>query len=72
MGGYFAVAVLDVRRMDDGLHQQTLGIDQDVPLFALDFLPGIVTSSVREPPFSALLTLWLSITPTVGLAWMDT
>ena len=54
--------------VDDGMHQQALGIDQDVALLALDLLPGIVTMWVREPPFSVLLTLWLSMIATVGLA----
>ena len=62
------VAVLDIGGVDDGLHQQALCVDQDVPLLALDLLPGIVTMRVREPPFSALLTLWLSMIATVGLA----
>jgi transposase len=36
--------------MNHGLHQQALRIDQDVPLLALDLLPGIVARWVRKPP----------------------
>ena len=64
-----AIAVLDVCRMNDGLHQQALRIDQDMALLAFDFLAGIEARRVAAgPPFSALFTLWLSITPAVGLA----
>ena len=64
-----AVAVLDVGGMNDGLHQQALRIDQDVPLLALDFLSCIEPVRIdRGPPFSALLTLWLSTIAAVGLA----
>ncbi len=63
-----AVAVLHVRRVDDAVHQQALCVDEEMPLFALDLLPGIETMRVRDPPFSALLTLWLSIMAAVGLA----
>ena len=64
-----AVAVLHVRRVDDGVQQQALRIYQDVALLALDLLSGIVARRVnREPPFSALLTLWLSMIAAVGLA----
>ena len=51
------------------LHQQALGVDQDVTLLALDLLAGIKARRVdRAPPFSALLTLWLSMIAAVGLA----
>jgi len=54
--------------MDDGLHQQTLGVDEDVPLFAPDLLAAIEARPVNPtPPFSALFTLWLSIMAAVGL-----
>src|SRR5271165_7411281 len=61
------VTVLNVRCVDDALHQQALRIDEDVSFLALDLLCGIKPMRVREPPFSALLTLWLSIMPAVGL-----
>lgn len=64
-----AVAVLHVRGMDDGVPQEALGIYEKVALLALDLLAGIVARRVdREPPFSALLTLWLSMIAAVGLA----
>src|SRR5918994_160338 len=64
-----AVAVLDVGGVDDRLHQQALGVDQDVALLALDLLAGVVARRVdAAPPFSAPLTLWLSMIPVVGLA----
>ena len=44
-------------------------IDQDVSLLALDLLAGVKGVRIdRAPPFSALFTLWLSITAAVGLA----
>ena len=63
-----AVAVLDVGGMNDGLQQQSLGVYQDMAFLALDLLAGVKPRRVdREPPFSALLTLWLSIMAAVGL-----
>ena len=54
--------------MDHRMHQQTLGIDHDMPLLATDFLPRIVTFGIDlYPPFSALFTLWLSMMQAVGL-----
>jgi hypothetical protein len=50
------------------VHQQALRIDEDVALLALDPLAGIETMRVRDPPFSALLTLWLSMIAAVGEA----
>jgi hypothetical protein len=50
-------------------HQQALRIDENMPLLALDLLSRVVARRInRSPPFSALLTLWLSITAAVGLA----
>jgi hypothetical protein len=55
--------------MHDGIHQQTLGIDEDMPLLALDLLAAIKARRIDPaPPFSALLTLWLSMMAAVGLA----
>ena len=63
------VAVLDVGRVDDGVQQQALGVYQDMALLALDLLARIKAGRVdRDPPFSALLTLWLSMIAAVGLA----
>ena len=63
-----AIAVLHIGSMDNGLEQQSLGVYQDVAFLALDLLAGIKTMPVdRTPPFSALLTLWLSMMAAVGL-----
>src|SRR5712672_2308953 len=64
-----AVAILTVSSMNDGMNQQALRIDENVPLLALDLLSRVVARRInRSPPFSALLTLWLSMTAAVGLA----
>ncbi len=64
-----AVAVLDVGRGDQAAKQQALGVDQDVPLLALDQLARIKAGRIdARPPFSALFTLWLSMMQAVGLA----
>ena len=64
-----AVTVLDVRGMDFGVQQQAYRIDQDMPLDPLDLLARIIAGWINaDPPFSALFTLWLSITQAVGLA----
>jgi hypothetical protein len=63
------VAVLDVGRMDNGVQQQALRVYQDMALLAFDLLSRIKARGVdRKPPFSALLTLWLSMIAAVGLA----
>jgi hypothetical protein len=55
--------------MHDGIHQQALCIDEDVPLLALDLLDAVEARRINPaPPFSALLTLWLSMMAAVGLA----
>ena len=62
-------AILDISGMNDGLHQQTLGVDEKVTLLALDLLSRVEPVRIdRGPPFSALLTLWLSMMAAVGLA----
>ena len=64
-----AIAILKVGGMDDSAQKQTLGIYQNMALLAFDLLAGIVARRVdRAPPFSALLTLWLSMIAAVGLA----
>ena len=64
-----AVAILNVSSMNDGMDQQALRIDENVPLLALNLLSCVVARRInRSPPFSALLTLWLSMTAAVGLA----
>ena len=64
-----AVAVLQAGRVDHGVEDQAEGIDEQMALLALDLLARVVARRVdARPPFSALLTLWLSITPALGLA----
>jgi len=68
-----AIAILNVGGVHDGVDQQALRIDENVPLLALDLLSRVVTRRInRGPPFSALFTLWLSITAAVGLASLET
>jgi hypothetical protein len=43
-------------------------IDDDVPLLAFDLLPRVARWITPRPPFSAPLTLWLSMIAAVGLA----
>ena len=62
------VVVVALGRVHPRVHQQTLRVDQDVALLAFDLPAGVNAVRVRAPPFSALLTLWLSMMPTVGLA----
>jgi hypothetical protein len=52
--------------MDDGVHQEALRIDENMPLLAFDLLARIVAMRVVSPPFSALFTLWLSMMAAVG------
>src|SRR4051794_462994 len=55
--------------LDDGLEQQALGVDQDMTLLASDLLAAVIARRVNAaPPFSALLTLWLSMIAALGLA----
>jgi hypothetical protein len=55
--------------MHDRVHQEALRVDKNVPLLALDLLACIVTGRIDAgPPFSALLTLWLSMMAAVGFA----
>ena len=62
------IAVLNVRGMDEGVEQQALGVDQDMTLLAPDLLAAIIARRVNAaPPFSALLTLWLSMIAALGL-----
>jgi hypothetical protein len=51
------------------MHQKALRIDENMALLAVDFLARVIAGGINlPPPFSALLTLWLSIIPAVGLA----
>ena len=64
-----AVALLNVGGLNDGVQQQTLRVYQDMALLALDLLARVIPVRIdRGPPFSAALTLWLSMIAAVGLA----
>ena len=55
------IAILDVARCDNEANHQAKRVDTEVTLLAFDFLARIVAGSIDpRPPFSALLTLWLS------------
>jgi len=60
------VAILNVGSMDDHGQDQAQGIDDQVPLAPLDFLARVVPS---RPPFSVVLTLWLSTMAAEGEAF---
>jgi hypothetical protein len=63
------VAVLNIGGSYHHVQHQAQRIDQDVTLLALDQLAGIEAVGIdARAPFSALFTLWLSITQAVGLA----
>jgi hypothetical protein len=54
--------------MNDRVQQQTLHVDKNMPFLALDQVPRIEPVRINTgPPFSALFTLWLSMTQAVGL-----
>lgn len=64
-----AVAVLDICRVNKRMQQQAYCVDKDMALLAFDLFPRIIPARVdATPPFSALLTLWLSMIAAVGLA----
>ena len=57
-----AIAILDIGGVNDGVQQQTQRIDENMALLALDLLARIIAMRIDAgPPFSALLTLWLSM-----------
>jgi hypothetical protein len=57
--------IRDVGRMDAGSQQQSGGIDQQMPLAPVYLLAAVVAS---DPPFSVVLTDWLSKIPALGWA----
>ena len=62
-----AVAILHIGRMHDGVQQEALRVGRDVAFDALDFLGRIEADRINPfPPFSALLTLWLSMMAAEG------
>jgi hypothetical protein len=55
--------------MDVRVQHEAERVDGDMALLALDLLAGIEARWINVgPPFSAPLTLWLSMIATVGLA----
>jgi hypothetical protein len=51
------------------MEQEAKSIYQDMALLAFDLFAGVVPGRINPgPPFSALLTLWLSMIAAVGLA----
>lgn len=63
------VAVLDIRRMHDEGDDQPKRIDDHMPLAPTYLLARVVPT---VPPFSAVLTDWLSIMPTLGVGFLPT
>lgn len=64
-----AVAVLNIGGRHQRVQHQAQRVDQHMTLLTLDQLAGIKAVRVDgRAPFSALFTLWLSITQAVGLA----
>jgi hypothetical protein len=60
-----AVGVLDIGGVDNDAQKQSQRIDRDMALAPLHLLGGIVAA---RPPFSVVLTLWVSMTAALGLA----
>ena len=57
-----AVAILDIGGVNDGVEQQPQRIYENMALLAFDLLARIIAMRIDTgPPFSALLTLWLSM-----------
>ena len=64
-----AIAILNIGGSDERVQHQAQRVDQEVTLLPLDQFAGIKAVWVDgRAPFSALFTLWLSITQAVGLA----
>ena len=60
------VPVLNIGRMDHQGHDQAQGVHDQMTLAAKDLLARIVPTI---PPFSAVLTVWLSRIPTLGVGF---
>ena len=58
------MAILDVGGVNDCADEMALRIDNDVALAPLDLLARVIAAIA----LSVVLTLWLSMTPAVGLA----
>ena len=60
-----SITVLNVSSMDHNSQQQTYGVDYDVSLASFNLLTRIVAA---WPPFSVVLTDWLSMMPALGVS----
>ena len=58
-----AIPVLNIGRMDDNRYNQPQRVYQQVAFAAVDFLAGIIS---MDPPFSVVLTDWLSRIAALG------
>ena len=68
-----AIAILNIGRVNDHHHQQAERVDQDVVLDTLGLFAGVVADRVDlGPPFSADLTVLLSMIAAVGLPSLPT
>jgi hypothetical protein len=59
------VAILDVGSMNHYSNNQSKRVYEEMPFAAVDFLAGIIS---MEPPFSVVLTDWLSRIAALGSA----
>ncbi len=59
-----SVSVLDIRSMDDNGQKQSQSVYYDMALASRDFLARIVAT---RPPFSVVLTDWLSMMAALGV-----
>ena len=63
------ITILNVSAMNDGVKQQAYRVDENMPFLTFNLFARIITMRIDAvPPFSALFTLWLSMTAAVGLA----
>ena len=61
-----AIPILDVGRVDDQCDDQPQRVDDHMTLAAKRFLARVVPAI---PPFSAVLTVWLSMIPALGVGF---
>jgi hypothetical protein len=61
---FAALLVLNIGFMHQHVHQQAVGIDQDVPLAPFHFFAAVVAA---PPPFWLVFTDWLSIIAALGV-----
>ena len=61
-----AIPIRNIRCVHFYFQQEALRVDEDMALAPFDLLPAIVAP---RPPFSLVLTVWLSIIPALGSRW---